>query len=213
MLSGLGDASPGETLDASSIVERAQRRADELVREAALAAAGIEQDAYAEGLNAGRRQGALEARLELLDALTLVQRVASEAKAMQDALYADAEPEIVELVIATCETILGDGAALDPDLVHETVRRALLRAGSQNVLRVRVAPEQQGLVAARLAEEHGEPLPFQVIADGVIRAGGCLVDTQSGRVDARLDVQFAAVAEMLRAALPVRPDDGLSDAR
>jgi flagellar assembly protein FliH len=202
LLAGLHGVDPQETAEATGIVERAQQRAEELVRQAALAAAAIEQDAYVEGMNAGRRQGAIDARLELLDALALVQRVASEAKAMRDALYAAAEPEIIQLVIAICESVIGARVAEDPDLVLDTVRRALERAGSQNVLRVRVAPEEQGRVAAQLAEDYRDAVPFQVVGDGAVSMGGCLVDTTSGRVDARLDVQFAEVAELLRAASP-----------
>jgi flagellar biosynthesis/type III secretory pathway protein FliH len=202
LFSGMHGMDPAETGEAGSIVERAQQRAEALVREAALSAASIEQEAYVEGLTAGRRQGAIEAHLELLDALTLVQRVALEAKAMRDALYAAAEPEIVELVIATCEAVLGDRIATDADLVHQTVRRALERTGSQNVLRIRVAPEEQGPVIARLAEDHGDVQPFRVVGDRAVSAGGCLIDTDAGRVDARLDVQLAEMAALLRAALP-----------
>ena len=222
-LAGMGGGTPEETVEAASIVERARERADDLVRQAALAAATIEQEAYAQGFTAGRREGTAAARADLAQALALVQRVAGEAKAMRDRLYEAAEREIVELVIASTEAVIGDHLATDPELVHETVRRALARAGSQNIMRVRVSRDERERVAARLTEEHGEVLPFQVIADGAVRVGGCLVDTQAGRVDARLDVQMSEIARLLREALPEasldeRPDEwtaehGANDAR
>ncbi|MEX2446433.1 MAG: FliH/SctL family protein [Dehalococcoidia bacterium] len=210
LLAGLGEATLGETAEAASIVERAHERADELVRHAALAAADVEQQAYEEGHVAGTRAGIAEGRAQLAEALALVQRAAAEAKAMRDRLYESAEPAIVELVIATTRSVIGERIATDPSVVHETVRRALARAGSQNVMRLRVAPGEQAAVQAHLDEERGEALPFAVVADGAVTVGGCLVDTGAGRVDARLDVQLEEVARLLRASAP-RPTDRPAD--
>jgi flagellar assembly protein FliH len=113
-----------------------------------------------------------------------------------------AEREIVELVIASVATVLGERVALEPALVIDTVERALTRAGAQNVVRIRVHPDDQQLVLVTLAERHGEAAPFQIIDDHTIAVGGCIVDTQAGEVDARLDVQLAEVARVLRAAVP-----------
>lgn len=214
-LAGVGSGTLEETAEAASIVERARDRAEQLVRHAALSAATIEQEAYAAGLTAGRRESVTAARAELAQALVLVQRVAGEAKAMRDRLYEAAERELVELVIASTATVIGDRVATDPELVHHTVQRALARAGSQNVMHVRVSREEHGRVAARLAEEHGDVLPFQVLGDDTVSVGGCVVDTRAGRVDARLDVQLDAIARLLRGALPQAwPDEwGAGDVR
>lgn len=130
---------------------------------------------------------------------------------MRDQLVVQAEREIVELVIEATESVIGSRVDSDEELVHETVRRALERAGSQNIMRVRVSPTEQERVAVRLAADRGALTPFEVLADGTVRVGGCIVDTEAGRVDARLDVQLGEIATLLREALPARPDDAADD--
>ena len=49
---------------------------------------------------------------------------------------------------------------------------------------------------------HGAPPPFEVRADDTIAIGGCVIDTQSGQIDARLDIQLDENARLAREALP-----------
>lgn len=198
---------PEVTTSAATIVELAQQRAEAIVRDAALSAAAVQQEAYNDGFLSGQREGIAVGRRELTAAITLVQHVASQTKAMRDQLLVQAEREIVELVIAATESIIGARVAMDEPLVHETVRRALERAGSQNVVRVRVSPEDLERVSIRLAEDRDSVSDFELLADGSVSVGGCIVDTEAGRVDARLDVQLGQVADLLRASMPVTDDD------
>ncbi|MCK9486263.1 MAG: FliH/SctL family protein [Dehalococcoidia bacterium] len=184
------------------IVEGAQRRAEDLVRQAALEASGIREQARQSGHALGYQQGAAQARAELAASLALVQAVAAEGKAIRDDLQRRAEPEMVGMVIAALRTIVDERAEHEPELVEATVRRALERAGSQNVVRIRVHPQQVDGVVAYLARDRARPEPFEVLADGAIGLGGCIVDTEHGRVDARLDVQLDAVAQLLLDAMP-----------
>lgn len=184
---------------AELIIEQAQGRADELVRQSAEQAAAVAQDAYDGGSERGYRDGVALARAELVDALALVQQVGLEAKAMRDHLLADVERQAIELVLGSLNAILGERAA-DGDLTAEMVRRAIKRAGAQNVIRVRVHPDQRELVAAQLADDPGDAsASWEIRADGAISVGGCIVDTARGEVDARLDVQFAEIARVFRA--------------
>ncbi len=202
-LSGMVGGTPAETQEAVDIVEEARRRADDLVRHAALEASGIREQARQAGEALGYQQGAAQARAEVAEALALVQAVAREGKAARDELLRRSEHEMVEMVIAALRSVLGAWADHDPALVEQTVRRALDRAGSQNVVRIRVHPQQADGVVAYLARDHGDAPAFEVLPDGAIRLGGCVVDTAHGRVDARLDSQLDAIARLLREATPI----------
>ena len=197
---------------AAGIVDRAQERADEVLRGSAERAAAVEHEAYREGREHGYQDGIVAARAELVDALTLVQQVGREAKTIRARLLADTEHEAVALVIASVEAILGEQIRIDPALVLDTVERALKRAGSQNVLRIRVNPEDRDLVDARLVERVGEvAASWKVTADGAITVGGCIVDTERGEVDARLDVQLEEIARVFRSAQNI--DAGAGEGR
>jgi flagellar assembly protein FliH len=188
--------------EADAIVEAAQRQAEELIDGARVQAAAMQHDGYRDGREQGYRDGVAEARGELAEALALVQRVAGEAATMRERLLWGAERDIIELVIAATKNVVGEQVRLDPSLVMDTVERALERAGAQNVVRVRVSPDDRGRVEVALAERHGDAPPFQMVGDHAVAVGGCIVDTTAGEVDARLDVQLDEVARVLREAVP-----------
>jgi len=204
-LSGIVGGTPEETQAAVDIVDEARRRADELVRQATMEAAAIRERARAMGHDEGYLRGSAEARAELAEALAFVQQSAAEGKAIRDDLLRRSEHEMVAMVVAGLRSILGEWAERDPSLVQQTVRRALERAGSQNVVRIRLHADQANAVVAYLTESAGTPPPFEVLADGSIGLGGCVIDTTHGRVDARLDVQLDALAQVLREAMPIDP--------
>lgn len=197
-----GSADPVETQDAASIVDQARQRADELVRTAVAQSTALRHDACEEGRTAGYRDGVAAARAELAEALALVQRAAREAKTIRDTLLNGAEREMIELVIEAVGRILGERVATDPDLVVHTVQRALDHAGSQNVVRVRVHTDDLRTLVTSVEEQYGATPPFEVLGDSSVSVGGCVIDTDSGEIDARLDVQLEEIASILRDAIP-----------
>lgn len=201
-LSGLIGGSAEETAEAGSLVEAARRHADELVRIALAEASAIRAAAYETGYQLGYAESAAAARAELAEALALVQSVAASGAAMRNDLLQRSEREMVEMVIDGIAAVVGDRARTDADLAALTVRQALARAGSQNIVRIRVHPEDADSIVASLTESVGDAPVFEVLPDGAVGVGGCIVDTAYGRVDARLDVQLDAVARLLRDALP-----------
>src|SRR5690606_6079905 len=108
-----------ETQEAVDIVEEAQRRADDLVRQAALEASAIRERAQQAGHALGYEQGLSRARTELAQSLALVQGVAAEAKALRDELLRRSEREMVEMVIAGLRAVLGEWAGHDPAVVQQ----------------------------------------------------------------------------------------------
>jgi flagellar assembly protein FliH len=198
----LDELAAAATAEGEDILAEARRRAELLVHEASIEAASIRHDAYAEGRERGERDGVALARAELADQMALLQRAAAESKSIRDRLLWAAEQEIVELVLQATRTVVGEHARLDPSLAVDTVERALQRAGSQNVVSIRVHPDRQELIEAHVSELHGQPRPFEVRADDSVAIGGCVIDTATGQVDARLDVQLDEIARLLREALP-----------
>jgi flagellar assembly protein FliH len=196
------EAEAEATNEAAGIVEQAQAHADELVRVAAQEAATIRHEAYAEGREQGNQDGVALARTELVESMALLQAALNEAKSVRDRLLWAAEHEIVELAIAATRTVIGEQVLLDPALTVDVVERALERAAGQNVVALRLHPTRLTLIDAHLSELRGEPLTFELRGDDSVEVGGCIVDTSTGQIDARLDVQLDEVARELRDALP-----------
>ena len=202
LLSRVGSDDPEQVSQAADIVEEARQRAEEIVRRAAIESDAIERHARETGYRDGMAAGTAQARADLSQAMAIVQRAAAASKATHDALLRGAEREAVELVVEVARQVIGDAIRRDLGLVGTTVRRALDRAGALNVVRIRLHPDDEGQVRATLTEVHGQVLPFELLADGVVTVGGCIIDTDAGRIDARLDVQLDQISKLLLDAAP-----------
>ena len=187
---------------AADIVNEAQLRADELRASAIAEMTEMRAEGYRLGHAEGYRDGTAVARAALADELELVQAAGRAAKAVRDSVVAAAERDIIELVIAAAQAVVGEHARLDHELVLQSIERAAQRLGAQNALRVRINPADTSTVQASLAERDGAAGAWEVLADGGVSIGGCVIETATGEIDARLDVQMDAVARVLRTAAP-----------
>lgn len=168
-----------------SVIVDAHERAAAIVASAESA----RETARLAGLEAGRNEG-LGAVTELL------------VKARREAAdrAAATEPGLRRLAVRIAEKILGRELELKPDAVCDIVRTALEAARTRRDLVVRVHPgDLDAVVRARprLSEAvvHQAGLTFR--ADPGVPRGGCLVDTEVGTLDARLEVQLAAIERAL----------------
>lgn len=195
--------------NAAEIVDEAQRRAEELQARAVAELAEVRAEAHAEAYRVGQaegyRDGLAAARATVADELALVQAAGRAVKAARDSVVASAEHDIIELVIAAAQAVVGEQTRIDPELVLKTIERAAERLGSQNALRVRVNPADASLVQVSLGQRDGTAgtaAAWEVLPDGAVNVGGCVIETATGEVDARLDVQMDMVARVLRTAAP-----------
>jgi flagellar biosynthesis/type III secretory pathway protein FliH len=191
-----------ETQGAADIVNEAHLRAEELRASAVNDLAEMRSEGYRVGHAEGYGDGIAAARATLAGELALVQAAGRAAKAARDSVVAAAERDIIELVIAAAQAVVGEQSHIDSQLVLQTLERAAQRLGSQNALRVRVSPTDASVVQAALGRREGTSAAWEVLPDGAIAVGGCIIETATGEVDARLDVQMDAVARVLRTAAP-----------
>ncbi len=98
------------------------------------------------------------------------------------------EAAIGELAVAVAERIVFEALEAEPERVRTLVREATDRVRRATRVRVRVSP----LDAAQLLE-----LDAEVVEDDSITRGGCVVETELGDVDARLEVRLEALARAL----------------
>ncbi|WP_146974407.1 FliH/SctL family protein [Lujinxingia vulgaris] len=138
------------------------------------------------------QEGQHQAAEEMLDVL-------GKARAEYDLLLQRAEPDMVRLAFQIASRLIGETLEMAPERVEQMVARSLeLVRGKRQVL-LRVHPDD--LATLRAAEARlsyvvgGVPVHLQ--ADEEVARGGCLIETESGQIDARLQTQL----DVLQAAL------------
>ena len=106
----------------------------------------------------------------------------------------------IRLAVAIAERIVRRELAQRPDITLDFVREALLLANGSSQVVVKLNPsdyENLGKQAETLAASLSRLASTRVIADSTISVGGCVVSTEFGEIDQRLESQLARIAEEL----------------
>lgn len=161
-----------------------RREAKSLVDDAEEKASAIRDQA--------REQGRKEGLQECMDQL-------SRARAEYDRLRQRAEQDMVNLAFQIARRLIGHAIDVQPEVVRDIVGEALITARGRRDIVVFVNPDDHQQVEAvrddYARELDGVPVYFE--SDSAIERGGCVIETESGRIDARLETQL----EVLRDAL------------
>jgi flagellar assembly protein FliH len=150
---------------------------------------------YAEGYRRGQLDGERAYREQ---AARLASLVTGAAQNVHGALL-QLEPEIVELAFTIARRIVERELTINPDLVVDTVRTALLAIDQLIVVRVRVHPDDYDLVAQAWSSlaPGTKDASAELVADPKVQQGGCIVDTTSGFVDAQHQTQLDEIGKQL----------------
>lgn len=174
---------------------KAQKLEDDAARKEAEAQAG--QAAFAEAERRGYASGAAKGAAEAAEALReQVERVAAIAAALSQSkvkVLEDAHDMVVEIAFAAVCRMLGQHAARR-DVVAAMVEELTAAARSAGPLCVRLHAHDLALL------QGGDVLldaRVSLQADASVKIGGCMLDSSSGTLDARLETQLARLRDVM----------------
>ena len=180
---------PGPVFEARAeavrIVAAAQSEAAALVAASRAGAGRAALDAQ----EAGRLAGHAEVAVAL-----------SQALAIRDSALAEAEREVARVALAAAERLVGEALRVEPERIANIVGDALARARRARDVVVRVHPDDAAALEslrAVVAARAGRPGAFSVRPDPEVTRGGCLVETDLGTIDGRLETRLDALARAL----------------
>jgi len=180
-------------------VHDAHREAQRLIAEARAEAARVVADADA-AREAARREGRERGREEAFAEVTaLLVRARTLAAAARTAAAAD----LRTLAVRIAEKVLGRALQAAPELAGDLCAAALEAARHQREITLRVHPDDLAAVAAarpRLQDLLVRAPDLALRADPAVGRGGCVVETEVGVIDARLETQLAAIERALAEA-------------
>ena len=172
--------------EARRILAEAETEARELRETAERVARELREAAYEEGR---------EAALSELHVILL------EARERRDAALSGAERDVLRLAVKLAEKIIGREIERDDATLADIVSTALRHARQQEALTVRVNPADLPRVQAHRdrLDPSGRARFIDLVADPRVGHGGCVIEGESGTVDARLDTQLRVLERALLA--------------
>jgi flagellar biosynthesis/type III secretory pathway protein FliH len=140
-----------------------------------------------------REQGEAEAQERSLELL-------GEAQKVYDSAIQDAESDLLDMAFRLAERIIGTAIEFEPELVSALVRDVVKRARGRRSVSVFVHPaDAQTLVSQRdeLAELLGGAA-LSIEGDETLSRGSCVLRTDTGDIDARLETRLEAIRRSIR---------------
>lgn len=191
------DFRPNSWPSADENYRKALSRAEQILEEANERVGQLEQEAFQKGLEEGRSQGMSEGR----------QRIEPLAKALEEAcrkleqnrgfLLWDCEKALVQLAVSVARCILHREVSTDPGVIGKMVAHALKEVELNDILNLNIHPEDWDVLneIGLVGEESGLSLPrgIQIVRDESVGRGGCLIQSETGTIDGRLDEQLSAI--------------------
>lgn len=164
----------------------------------------IETQAYIRGFNKGEKEGYASARNRIDKTLNQFSSALSEISRLRKQIYADTEAEIVELALSIARKIVGCEIETNPGLIAGVLTQALEKVETHQNVSVRINPKDLDFIKysdLQVADTIESPEAIKIIEDPAISRGGCLVQTESGEIDARIEKQINVIEEAFREQL------------
>jgi type III secretion protein L len=173
------------TRDARDVVTVAQERARQIIEEAERQRDAIREQARQEGIEQG---------------LTEWNRILNQARQRSEELVKGWEDTMLRLSIRVAEKIVGEQLRLHPDTIVEIVREVLKNIRPGKHLSIQVNQAEAPQVRARidrLKEALGSSSEIEIVASASVPPGGCVIESELGIIDARLETQLKCLEDAL----------------
>lgn len=123
------------------------------------------------------------------DFAAAIQQVSS----LSGEIIAQSETEMVELALEIAKKIVGREVTIDREVALTLVKISLAKLHNRTFAKVLLNPEDFTYMQSHLekADFHGS---IELIEDRSISLGGCLIQTETGEIDARIESQFDEIA-------------------
>ncbi|SFR86940.1 flagellar assembly protein FliH [Dyella sp. OK004] len=152
----------------------------------------LEREAREAGYAAGLAEGRAAAHDEYMQRVAQLEAILQAAARPLNALDDATEQELARLALVIARQVIAQELKVSPELIVQTVRQAALALPSATrALRVYLHPDDLTLLREHeAAEPH-----WQLLPDPSMQRGDCRLESESSRLDARVETRLAAVVD------------------
>ncbi|NMB16869.1 MAG: hypothetical protein GX980_07125, partial [Firmicutes bacterium] len=178
---------------ARALLESAQARAVAIVAEAADKAAEKEETAFRQGYQRGLAEGKKQFLAQIEGQLEKLEMILQEAVSVRQAAMELAEEDLIKLSLLIAEKIVRKEIQLDSEVAKRVLTEAISYLGGATKIFVRV--NRRDLPTLEEGEDEIRRLFLEAkaitfVEDESIQPGGCIIETDLGRIDARLETRL-----------------------
>jgi type III secretion protein L len=122
-----------------------------------------------------------------------------EAREQRDQALADVERDLLRLSVKIAEKIIGREIKNNREAIVDIVANALRQARRNEMITMRVNPADLPIIEAhrQRLDRAGREHFLDIVSDPRISAGGCVIESESGAIDAQLETQLRVLERAL----------------
>ena len=182
------------------------------LRKGSLSTAQLNEQAYQRGVADGREKGMIDAEntwhalaeKKIDPLLTGLQEALNQLNNLRKETYHNIEKEVVELALAIARQVICHEITIDREIVVCVAREALAKVEDPAKIKIKMSPSDLQFInetQSRLSDfiENIDNVTLEATEN--IQSGGCIIETDIGEIDARIEKQLQAVEESFRTAL------------
>jgi flagellar assembly protein FliH len=200
-LAGLGRGGGAE--DARFDAEALKKEAQTILENARKMAARIEAEAYDQGYAQGQKDGEALGRRQYETRCSRLKDVIGAIQSQADAILNRYEPQLVRLCMEISRHIVHHEIEIMPETITLSIKEALKQVVEGSELNIRLNPRDAELahdfVEKEIRVTGGHPV--NITPDSRISAGGCIIETDFGLIDATVDGKWQAVVSAIKKTL------------
>ncbi len=178
------------------IFQEAREEAARIIAQAEKDKEMIEQAAREKGMQFAQTKIDAKVATQISQMRDQFARTIEEIAGLKAEITADAETQLVELALEIAKKIIMREVSIDREIALTLVKVSLKRINSRATAQVHLNPDDFAFVQA-----HREKLDFhgslEIVEDRSISVGGCLIRTETGDIDARIESQFDEISHGL----------------
>jgi flagellar assembly protein FliH len=187
-------------MQAATMISEAQITAEQLIAEARQQTIQLQDEAFNQGKALGFEEGRLQGYHETEALLKDASRIVEQARQERVEIMEHCEKDILELALAVATRVIHTEITINQDIVLAVVKDAIRKAKDQERVVIRVNPIDFETVAAEkqtLQTLLGREMGMDIRGDLGVDSGGCVIETDYGTIDARIDTQLDTVKKAL----------------
>ena len=193
--------------NAAEIIKNAQEEASKIVEEAKIEQENLKKNSYSEGYTKGEEEGYNEGKAEVERLIERTHKILEGIMARREEILSETEQQIVELVILMTRKVVKIISENQKSVLMANVLQALKKVKGRGDVTIRVNLEDVKLTSEHTADFIKQVENIQgitVLEDSTVDKGGCVVETDFGAIDARIQNQLSELETAILEISPVK---------
>lgn len=193
--------------EAEKIIQDAKDQAAKILEQANSEKSEVSRKSYKEGYDKGHEDGFNTGKDEVSRLVDRTHKILEAVMSRREEILSETEQQIVELVILMTRKVVKVLSESQKSVVMANVLQALKKVKGRGKVTIRV-----NLADVKLTTEHIQDFIRQVenvegitvLEDSTVEKGGCIVETDFGAIDARIQSQLSELENKILEISPVK---------